>query len=93
MKKTTTIESAFARLGTTVSGRLHKFVSFFGALGHRTKFCLMAIPASIICAGFVGAWHWITGQDVLTGALGGALGIIWAFLLIIALDWLIWGKN
>ena len=29
MKKTTTIESSFARLGTTVSGRLHKFVMWF----------------------------------------------------------------
>lgn len=29
MKKTMTIESAFARLGTAVSGRLHKFVMFF----------------------------------------------------------------
>ena len=29
MKKTTTIESAFAQLGTTVSGRLHKLVSLF----------------------------------------------------------------
>ncbi len=29
MKEKTTIESSFARLGATVSGRLHKFVMFF----------------------------------------------------------------
>ena len=32
MEKKTTIESSFARLGTVVSGRLHKLVMFFPRL-------------------------------------------------------------
>ena len=50
MKKTTTVESAFAQLGTAVSGRLHKLVSYCpginitkhrGLIGKHPEACLL----------------------------------------------------
>ena len=58
MKKTTTIESSFARLGTTVSGRLHKFVR--GAV----KFTTMLLLTPLIF-GFA-LWFWML-LDILHG--------------------------
>ena len=50
MSKITTIESSFARLGTVVSGRLHKFVMWFER--RKKKKAIDSIRATMFLCGY-----------------------------------------
>ena len=59
MKKTTTIEGAFARLGTTVSGRLHKFAM------HLLKSPIMACSVLYFTPALLGdVWDIVSGWEI-----------------------------
>ena len=50
--------------------------------------CLMALPSSLVCGLLLGAWNYMTGQNVFLGMLGGVIGIVWSFLIIGIITWI-----
>lgn len=42
----------------------------------------LLLPVATICAALVAGWHALIGKDVLTGAVGGWVGIAISFALI-----------